>query len=1299
VTITNFETSEDNGHDDNFRVNKSDRSFHFVTVSSMSGSVTHKNGEALATPTQSQSQQQEESSPSCLDASLSMLHSSMERANAYEYLLHKNGKEMRTSEGSGNRSISSNGGGGASTEGHSSGSQQKAMRSVASLVRAADGLGHFPFDPTTSTAVSQREDEHRQASTGTSSSLLRETTGNSGSPSRASTGNSITSPPAATADQKAHASWWLKVLHRQEREHEKERKLWQQNLQEAQNHSKEYKNELKDSLQGKLELLERQKRSHSSTSKRKKRTGANGEEEDSVPSVSRASTGTTHSTASSVAGEEEASTAGLEVTYESSQFVRKLGDLELTYEETVRQHETEREEWVEKLDRAAAVTADGHKLSETMHNQLLDFAEEIQNGNAKQRRQWKERVKALEHLVELTEQQHKMEKEEWQQEKDVLETTVNRLASNVQQQATELEDVAYENQTLENTVAQLVADKDSLQSDQVTALSKHYQTEKGQWQTENCRLLNTVARLTAENQKQSAELNEKHNGTSALNNSVAQLVADRSSLRAKCAKLQEKLRSASRSGSPVNVPPIVHTGSSSAPSPRRLEWDDKLDRAIIERDLYWQEAEKAKSLLEEVETLHAREKEEWVRQQNKKENDRYADTRRQLQELRAQQATQIEKLEQEVDTSSTDIHKRYQQSVEKRSELGSRIQTLEKQHSGEKHSWKLRLEAAVHESRTSQDKRRALERELELLESKQVEIIDEWHNRLDTFKIAADDELEELRNQHAAEIEEIRSERIMSRDDIETEINRLNTEHGAEVKTWKAKLETLEADHAEEVQSMVARTNELESKLEELHTQYSTEKMKWESKHDQQISESDNCKRELEIYRDTSSVGLTADFKDHQRAVCEAVEELRLDVMSIRETLDFTAKTDQMLESSRHSEVRQDLEHIQESLNDAVAEITLETEAMLESRTAVKTLAVDLAKTFPSKEDQTRSLEFQEKVAEELIDVRDQLSKLIEFDSSRQVAVQEACHLQFESQLQMKEMALETCKARLKQTKAELVAERTRRKKPKRRAGPSLNGQMNVQATNDNLEVTLNEAGMDEINGAGTDQENGDPSCMYYDDDDSSDGSNIYVTTSEDTSSPMLEEALALAHGLTDIVHGRGDHNKETSVMEMLESLSEMMDHADRVKGQSEDRGDLGSGAAAKASTSTPMGHLSARQEQMTEVSDSPPAPVTTPMLTRSSKPASGSLQMVVEQMNQRCQLLERERTDLMEVTLNLLESARESNAAELDAALATFRENSSQELKKVKERNQSDMARLYTRLCGSCKHGILLTGIANEEC
>jgi hypothetical protein len=112
----------------------------------------------------------------------------------------------------------------------------------------------------------------------------------------------------------------------------------------------------------------------------------------------------------------------------------------------------------------------------------------------------------------------------------------------------------------------------------------------------------------------------------------------------------------------------------------------------------------------------------------------------------------------------------------------------------------------------------------------------------------------------------------------------------------------------------------------------------------------------------------------------------------------------------------------------------------------------------------------------------------------------------------------------------------------------------------------------------------------------------------ETTMLPKLEEALALTHGLTDIVHGRGDYNKETSVMGMLE--------------------------------------------------------FGTTMQTRSS--ASGSMHIVVEQLNQRCQLLESERNDLMEVTLDLIESARESNAAEIDAALATFRQNASQELMEV---------------------------------
>ena len=48
---------------------------------------------------------------------------------------------------------------------------------------------------------------------------------------------------------------------------------------------------------------------------------------------------------------------------------------------------------------------------------------------------------------------------------------------------------------------------------------------------------------------------------------------------------------------------------------------------------------------------------------------------------------------------------------------------------------------------------------------------------------------------------------------------------------------------------------------------------------------------------------------------------------------------------------------------------------------------------------------------------------------------------------------------------------------------------------------------------------------------------------------------------------------------------------------------------------------------------------------------------LVVDQLYGRCQLLERERTELMEVTLDLLQSAREANAAELEGEVRRFRD------------------------------------------
>ena len=104
---------------------------------------------------------------------------------------------------------------------------------------------------------------------------------------------------------------------------------------------------------------------------------------------------------------------------------------------------------------------------------------------------------------------------------------------------------------------------------------------------------------------------------------------------------------------------------------------------------------------------------------------------------------------------------------------------------------------------------------------------------------------------------------------------------------------------------------------------------------------------------------------------------------------------------------------------------------------------------------------------------------------------------------------------------------------------------------------------------------------------------------------------------------------------------------------------------------------------------EAPPLPVETPLLTKHSSSGASSndpsLQLVVEQLYGRCQLLERERMEMMEVTLDLLESAREANAAELEAAVATARRMSTEEIMRIRQRNRMEQERIFHKLCSRC--------------
>jgi hypothetical protein len=189
-----------------------------------------------------------------------------------------------------------------------------------------------------------------------------------------------------------------------------------------------------------------------------------------------------------------------------------------------------------------------------------------------------------------------------------------------------------------------------------------------------------------------------------------------------------------------------------------------------------------------------------------------------------------------------------------------------------------------------------------------------------------------------------------------------------------------------------------------------------------------------------------------------------------------------------------------------------------------------------------------------------------------------------------------------------------------------------------------------------------------------------------DESLPVLDEALALAEGLTNIVHGRGEFERSASVMEMLESMSEMIDVHDLTT-----RGQSSSSQSPGKRSSSVSPHKNHRKvyddfggiEIVHEMSgcesdgrqwfdDTPPRPVETPLPNLSDQEVSSynetSVQLVVEQLYGRCQLLERERVEMMEATLDLLESARHSNAAELEAALATARRKSTEEMMRIRD-------------------------------
>jgi len=186
-------------------------------------------------------------------------------------------------------------------------------------------------------------------------------------------------------------------------------------------------------------------------------------------------------------------------------------------------------------------------------------------------------------------------------------------------------------------------------------------------------------------------------------------------------------------------------------------------------------------------------------------------------------------------------------------------------------------------------------------------------------------------------------------------------------------------------------------------------------------------------------------------------------------------------------------------------------------------------------------------------------------------------------------------------------------------------------------------------------------------------------------------------------VHGRDNNGNETSVIEMLQTLSNLIDQQDDNDPDDEHH---------SASPSSKKKQSSTRQARTSELKSASQgglqrAPTTDSAAASAAKrlhrelvgpPQEPALQVFIEQLYGRCQLLERERLEMMEVTLDLLESSRRASKAEVDAALATARRKTAEDFMRMRRQNNMDRETLYHKLCSRCTEELNRSAARHEE-
>jgi predicted nucleic acid-binding Zn-ribbon protein len=1004
-----------------------------------------------------------------------------------------------------------------------------------------------------------------------------------------------------------------------------------------------------------------------------------------------ATVSSTSSNSNSMAG------GGVEVTLDSAQQMQRVQQLEHLLEQTKMQHEQDRSDWLQTLQAAANVTAKGERLSVQQQQQYQQLQKQVESATQKQKKQYKEKIRVLSELLELTEQQHDTEKTQWKQEQHELEETVSQWIADKSQLMETIETankdiVQYQQQyqQSQNEISTLQSQLESLRQE-----LEHVQQEKKELET-------NVTTLNAELEQSKSQLDKASSSNDIIQQYQTQIeqwkkeAAYFKEQAADCtehaaAHVQQQKRKPNLS---VSIPPrFPETPTVSSKSlfttttttaEELLLLDEQLDRALAERDMYQQEAELLQKRLAEETKKHAAHVQEMLNRTPSHE---------------------------EIKRAESDIMIKYREAVEKHGELVIRLKKIEDHRASDRGYFKLKLEAALAESRKLESEKLALEHTIQELADLHAEEIHNLELQL------------QQQPQQSQKFFPSPSTTSLERHRPAPERDMTNIHHFAassfssctqpQCHEVKRLLELTQTENLE----LINRCEEFSKQLEELQTLHANASHKYERawadrnqlkeqldalQLQQQQQQQSGCDRNhhttttKEMHKEENKNVIPLDDPhSYPSGFMKILDEVRADVTCMRKALEQLTQSDRM-NSSSFQGFQGDLEAIQNSLNDAVAELTLEADSLLESREMMKEVASS------SQESRSKFTEQQSRILEELASLRKSVGKALNRripttpqsnnaggnnNSSSNIS------LELIEQLQEQAAALATAQAELRHCQEKLESEIASRQKAEfevfslqEQADAYEEELMDLQSNNNKLIKQLHAAGL-KIDAALLARRM--PTGL---DDDADVGDDAFGETYT-TTTPMLEDALKLAQGLTDIIHKRENPEDEPSAMEMLERMSKMMDVHESSASRTTPRNRA---AASSSSSRTPTSrdrHIFDSTGEVEIVHDMdasyfsnefPPSPVETPMPKEGTAKVT-QLQLVVEQLYGRCALLERERVEMMAVTLDLLESAREANAAELEAALATARRKATEEVIRVRQQSRQEQEKIFYRLCNKC--------------